>query len=210
LQSALEDAAQAALNSILTLHGPLILATAEGRELVDEADRMYLTRDEQAKLRADARAVAGQLKNAAEIIEPSAVKVVENAADIIGGGPHPERGTVFGIGTMRNVAIGLVGVAAVSLTFGLGAIEAGAALVAVEALKKSEKFSAVTAMLGQNIDRVFRIGAAYRRFVVANQEPLRRIAANTTQLRWMLPHIDRIIQGGTSEHSNPTGSPGPA
>ena len=91
----------------------------------------------------------------------------------------------------------------------LSVVQAGAALVAVEALKKSEKFSAVTAMLGQNIDRVFRIGAAYRRFVVANQEPLRRIAANTTQLRWMLPHIDRIIQGGTSEHSNPTGSPGP-
>jgi len=41
-------------------------------------------------------------------------------------------------------------------------------------------------MLGQNIDRVFRIGAAYRRFVVANQEPLRRIAANTTQLRWIV------------------------
>jgi len=34
LQPALEDAAQAALNSILTLHGPLILATTEGRELV--------------------------------------------------------------------------------------------------------------------------------------------------------------------------------
>jgi hypothetical protein len=209
LQPALEDAAQAALDSILTLHGPLILATAEGRELVDEADRMYLTREEQTKLRADARAVARQLKNAAEIIEPSAMKIVENAAEIIGEGRHPERGTVFGIGTIRNVAIGLIGVAAISATFGLGVMQAGAALVAVEALKKSEKFSAVTAMLGQNIDRVFRIGPAYRGFVVANQEPLRRIAANTTQLRWMLPHIDRIIQGGTSEHSKSTSGPGP-
>jgi len=49
-------------------------------------------------------------------------------------------------------------------------------------------------MIGDNIDRVFRIGAAYRGFVVANQEPLRRMAANTTQLRWMLPHIDRIVE----------------
>jgi hypothetical protein len=97
-------------------------------------------------------------------------------------------------------------VAAVSATFGVGVIQAGAALLAIEALKKSEKFSAVTSMLGQNIDRVFRIGAAYRDFVVANEEPLRRIAANTTQLRWMLPHIDRIVQRAASECSNPTGS----
>jgi hypothetical protein len=204
LQPALEDAAQAALDSILTLHGPLILATAEGRELADEADRMYLTREEQAKLRADARSVARELKNATEIIEPSAAKVVGDAADIIGKGRHPERGTVFGIGTMRNVAIGLVGVAAVSAAFGVSFIQAGGALLAVEALKKSEKFSALTTMLGQNIDRVFRIGAAYRSFVFANQDPLRRIAANTTQLRWMLPHIDRITQGGAAGRPNPT------
>lgn len=209
LQPPLEDAAQAALDSILTLHGPLILATAEGRTLVDEADRMYLTREEQAKLRADARRVARQLKNAAEIIEPPAAKVVEDAVEIIGQGRHPERGTVFGIGTMRNVGISLVGVAAVSATLGVGAMQAGAAFLAVEALKKSENFAAVTSMLGQNIDRVFRIGAAYRGFIIANQEPLRRIAANTTQLRWMLPHIDRIVQGGASQHLNPPrGAPG--
>ena len=33
LQPQLEDAAQSALASVVTLHGPLILATAEGREL---------------------------------------------------------------------------------------------------------------------------------------------------------------------------------
>jgi hypothetical protein len=71
-----------------------------------------------------------------------------------------------------------------------------------EALKKSEKFSAVTSMLGQHIDPVFRIGAAYRGFVIANQEPLRRIAANTTQLRWKLPHVDRIVECGAQELSD--------
>ena len=167
---------------------------------------MYLTREEQATLRADARRVARQLKNRADIIEPPAAKVVEDAIEIIGQGRHPERGTVFGIGTIRNVAIGLVGVAGVSAALGIGAIQAGAALVAIEALKKSEKFSAVTSMLGQNIDRVFRVGTAYRGFIIANQEPLRRIAENTTQLRWMLPHIDRIVQSGAVEHSNQTAS----
>jgi hypothetical protein len=203
LQPALDDAAQAALDSLLTLHGPLVLATTEGRELADEADRMRLTREEQAKLRGDVLAVARELKNAMEIIERPAANLVAEAAEIIGRGPHPERGTVFGIGAIRNVAIGLVGAAAVTAAFGVGFIQAGAALVAIEALKKSQKFSALTAMLGQNIDRVFRIGAAYRGFVIANQEPLRRIAANNTQLRWMLPHIDRIVETGTARHTNP-------
>ena len=58
LQEPLEDAAQEALDSVLALHGPLILSTAEGRELSDEADRFRLTRDQQAALRDDAEAIA--------------------------------------------------------------------------------------------------------------------------------------------------------
>jgi hypothetical protein len=54
-------------------------------------------------------------------------------------------------------------------------------------------------MLGQHVDRVFRVGMAYQRFIIANQEPLRRIAANTSQLRWMLPYIDRIVEDGLPE-----------
>jgi hypothetical protein len=169
LDPPLEDAIEAALNSLLTLHGPLILATAEGRELVEEADRMRLTRQEQARLREDAQAVAGQLKIAKAIIEPPAAKVVAEAADVIGESRHPEYGTVYGIGTVKNVAIGVVGVAAVSATLGVGAVEAGAAFLAIESLKKSNTFSAVTSMLGQHVDRVFRVGIAYQRFIIANQ-----------------------------------------
>jgi hypothetical protein len=54
LQPPLEDAAQEALDTVLTLHGPLIRATSEGRELTDEADRFRLTRDQAAALREDA------------------------------------------------------------------------------------------------------------------------------------------------------------
>ncbi|MBV9152173.1 MAG: hypothetical protein JO204_10410 [Alphaproteobacteria bacterium] len=204
LQPPMEDAVQAALDSVLTLHGPLILSTAEGRQLADDADRMYLTREEQSSLQENARIVARRLKNSPNIINPSAAKVVEDAAKVIGKGRHPERGTAYGIATVRNVAIGLVGVAAVSAAFGIGVVQAGAALLAIEALKKSEKFSAVTSMLGQNIDRIFHIGEAYRKFIIANEEPLRRIASNTTQLRWMLPHIDKIVEGEELSGSDPT------
>jgi hypothetical protein len=199
LQPPLEDVAQSALDSLLELHGPLILATAEGRELADQASRMRLTREEQQRLREDAKAVAGALEQDKEVIERPAAKLVSDSAKNIGDGRHPERGTVFGIGTIGNLAIGLVGVAAVSATLGIGVVESGAAFVAVEALKKSAKFSAVTSMLGRHIDRVFGIGAAYRRFVTTNEEPLRRIAANTPQLRWMVPHIEAIVRADATE-----------
>ncbi len=124
LRPPLEDPAQSALGSVVTLHGPLILATGEGRELADDADRMRLTREEQARLRDDVEAVASELKIATEIIEPQAAKTVADAAGIIGEGRHPERGTVFAIGTVRNVTIGVVGVAAVYAAFGIGVVQA--------------------------------------------------------------------------------------
>jgi biotin carboxyl carrier protein len=209
LQPPLEDAAQSALDSLLTLHGPLILATAEGRELSDEADRMRLTREEQATLRADAQTMARALHQNSEIIEPPAAEIVTKAAEAMNEGSHPERGTVFGLATMKNVTITLVGVAAVSAAFGMNVVEAGATLLTVEAVKKSETFSAVTSMLGHNIDRMLRVGAAYRRFVIANQAPLRQIADNTGQSTWMQPHIDRIVQAGVANQPDTPAVPPP-
>jgi transcriptional regulator with XRE-family HTH domain len=203
LQPALEDAAQSELDTLLTLHGPLILATGEGRELADQADRMRLTPEEQTNLRQDAEAVAGELRAAINIIEPPAAKVVVDAAEIIGQDPHPERGTAYGIATVRNVTIGLVGVAAVSAAFGVGPVATAATWVSIQALNKSNTFSALTTTLGGHIDRAFRIGAIYRRFVIENQEPLRRIATNSIHLRWMLPHINRIAVGSSGEGTPP-------
>jgi hypothetical protein len=61
---------------------------------------------------------------------------------------------------MRDVAISLIGVEQCPPPSG-SVLLRWAAFFAVEALKKSEKLSPVTLMLGQNIDLVFRIGAAY-------------------------------------------------
>jgi hypothetical protein len=44
----------------------------------------------------------------------------------------------------------------------------------------------------QGIARL-RLLTPFRDFVTANEEPLRRIAAYSTQLRWMLWYIDFIV-----------------
>lgn len=199
LEPPLEDAAREALESVLMLHGPMILATAEGRELMDDADRMLLTREEQAALRTDALAVAAALNDDKEIIEPSAAQIVMEAVETIGEGPHPERGSVIGGAAIRNVTIWAVGIGAIAAIAGVGFVQAGAAVIAIEGLKKSKRFSALTDALGARIDGVLRTGTAFQNFVIRNEQPLRQMASNSAGMRWMLPCIDDVVRRNASK-----------
>lgn len=177
-----------------------------------------MTREQQAALRADALAIAAKLHGSAEVIEPQADKIVTGATEIIGEGRHPERGSAFGVATFKHVTIVLVSaatVAAFGATVGgeMGAAFGGPIATAVgaastwlglETLKTRPVFKAAAAALGEGFDRLLEIEGArlhqrliqlapLRRFVTDNREPLRRIATNTRQMRWMLPYIDFIV-----------------
>jgi hypothetical protein len=194
LQPPLEDAAQEALESVFTLHGPMILATAEGRDLMGDADRMVLTREQQAAQRADALTIAAALDEDREVIEPPAAEIVLESVETMGEGPHPERGSVVGSAAIRNVTIWAVGIGAIAAIAGVGFLEAGAAVIAIEGLKKSKRFSALTDALGTRIDGVLRTGTAFQNFVIRNEQPLRQIASTSTGMRWMLPYIDDVVR----------------
>jgi hypothetical protein len=56
----LEDSAKTALDSLLTLHGGLILATREGAELSAAAQQFAMTREEEAELREFSEGLAAQ------------------------------------------------------------------------------------------------------------------------------------------------------
>ncbi len=45
--------------------------------------------------------------------------------------------------------------------------------------------------------------APLRDFVRSNEEPLRRIAANTPRLRWMTGYIDFIVWRAPNRNTNP-------
>jgi hypothetical protein len=218
LQPPLEDAAQEALDSVLTLHGPLILATAEGRELADEADRFRLTRDQQAVLREDAQTLADSLKNSPDIVDLTVAELAEGAAETIGEGSHPERGSVYWLATVRNLSTIAVPAAALGAFawsiggFGGNTVALGGSLL----LRENERIRTAAKALGSDYDRLvdaafgtvkdqidlakvqaiarLRLLTPFRDFVTANEEPLRRIAAYSTNLRWMLWYIDLIVR----------------
>ena len=104
LQPPLEDAAQEALDTVLTLHGPLILATKEGSELSNLADEYRLTPEQRAALRADAQLILRSLNAAPDAIDAAAANAVEAAAEVAGEGPHPEREAAYWFGTVKNIA----------------------------------------------------------------------------------------------------------
>ena len=214
MREPLEDAVQEALDSVLTLHGPLILATKEGRELIEDAERLRLTRDQQAALREDAQTIAHGLKNSPELIEPPAATLVEGAAATIGEDPHPERGTVFGLATVRNITTIIVPAAVlaaagavVSVYLGAaigGVVGVGAGAVGAAAMRESERVKFAAKALGAGYDRLLERGGQamidglrhltpFRRLVIALEEPLRRYA-EMAQSRWMLRYIDFIVR----------------
>ncbi len=214
LLPSLEDAAQSALDSLLTLHGPLILATGEGRELQEQADRLRMTREEQLRLRGDAEVLALELLQSPDLIEPEVAGTVVQAIQAIGEGRFPERGAVFGFATIKNVVIVVLSGAAlaaflpagVALAGTLGEVAiAGLAWVGYEFLKKSKIFAAATTALAEKFDQLIGGGEAklaqrltslapFKRFVGANEDALRRIATNTRQFRWILPYIDFVVR----------------
>ncbi len=78
-------------------------------------------------------------------------------------------------------------------------------MAAWETAKNTPLFTTAVKALGADLHRLLQRGGAealaaahrlapFRRFVLANQEPLRRIAASTTQPRWMTDYIDYIVR----------------
>ena len=217
----LEDPALAALESLRTLHSNLIMASGEGRALQEEADALRLTREQQQTLREDARYVADDLKNASDVAAPAAAATVARAAEQIGQGPHPERGSEFGLATIANLSIVLVSAATLASFVPVGATVAGVpgglagasvAWIGYEGLKKSKIYANATAALGGKYDELSKFGndavharlvslAPFRRFVRENEAPLRRIAKSTPRLHWMLRYIDFVVRSESERGS---------
>jgi len=219
LRPSLEDKALTALQSLLQLHGPLLLATRDGRELYEQAERLRMTRDEQIALRVEAEALVTSLHGVPDLVEPHAVDIVAEATNVIGRGQFPERGTVFGIAAIANITAVMISAAALASLIPIGIAVGGVlggvtgttvAWTGYESLKKSRMFSGAATVLGAKWDKFFEAAQAgsssshiktlaeIRRFVVSCDGKLRRLAAMTHQFRSLLPHLEFIARTNTS------------
>jgi hypothetical protein len=168
-------------------------------------------------LREDAHAIAEALKSSPDVIEAPAAKLAEEAAETIGEGPHPERGSAYWLAAARNLTTIAVPAAALG-AFGWwieGSAGNATALAGSLVLHENVRVRNAARALGSEFDRLvdtagdqavliraqaserLRLFIPFRDFVIANEESLRRIAAYSTQLRWILWYVDFVVRSKT-------------
>jgi hypothetical protein len=127
-----------ALGSVLELHGPLILSTAEGRKLVDASSSFLRTEADNAKLKRVARDYGLAVKNSPDLFNEGTRELLPELNEDVASGPHPERSTQVAMSANRNI---LIPIAKVVLQEGILDSRVGSDLVGVTALTVDASFA---------------------------------------------------------------------
>jgi len=210
MREPLNDAALAALNALLQIHGPFILATKAGLENLAFANAYEMRPDEAKEQRAAAIELAQEFKANPDVVAPETAADFAHFAEQPESTAHPERSAAFTTGMALNVAIVLtagatIGVIIVEIGFATGNPIAGlAALPLVEGLKKSKPFLEVSGLVTDGLNKLSEEDARaiwerlrskipfdrYRQFVLDNEALFRRLAGAGKQSRWLHKHLD--------------------
>jgi hypothetical protein len=215
----LNDAALTALNSLLRIHGPFILATKAGLENLADANAFEMRPDEAKEQRAAAIELAQEFKANPAVVAPEMAANFAHFAEKQDSTKHPERSSAFRMGMALNAAIVLtagatIGVIIVEIGLATGNPIAGlAALPLVEGLKKSKPFLEVSGVVTDGLNKLSEADARalwerlrskipfdrYRQFVLDNEALFRRLAGSGKQSRWLHEILDWLTR--TSEPS---------
>jgi hypothetical protein len=215
LREPLGDAALSALQALLRIHGPFILATKAGLENLAFANAYEMRPEERDEQHAATLELAQVLKNNADIVAPETAQMVAHFATLRDSTVHPERSAAFKVGLTRNVAIVLTAAASIGgiiATMGpaTGLPVAGVlALPMIEGYKKSKPFLDVAGLVTKGLDTLSESDARaaweklsnvsferYRQFVLDNEQLLRRLGGSQRQMRWLHEHIEWLKQTG--------------
>lgn len=124
-----------ALDSVLALHGPMILSTNEGRELYDKSSEFRRSDGDTERYLAVADKLVAAIAQAPNLVERDAIALVAAVNEDVGTGPHPARTLQVAHSANRNLlltigavaracATGVVGTAFVASEPGLLAVSA--------------------------------------------------------------------------------------
>jgi hypothetical protein len=190
-----EEADRERLETLLQLHGPFILSTAAGSELI-AAEQQYQRRPaEEREYRVAAIDFATSLQDQPSIIEPSAAAFVLGAAEQISQGSSLERSGVAATSTLQNVAVVLAAAGAVSALPIAGTALAGidgtiiggvTAFLAGASLQKSKTFARVIAPLIAKFDQAAEVDFTKIRFfcVPSRSEPVAWHDLTASSIGW--------------------------
>ncbi len=161
-----------ALDSVIALHGPMIMGTERGRLLVSRSREFHQTEAQVAEYKAIAIRFATAVEKTEDLIAPESKEFVVTASAEIGEGRHPSRSTDLAHTANTNLIV-VMGKIATS--------PAGVAATAVfsQAVAASTPGTLATAELTSLINAVWT-------FCLSNSELLRAMAGATGgELSWV-------------------------
>ncbi len=191
----LEDDAEEALNTCLVaLHGPFMLSTSVGNDLLAYYER-YCREPKQEKQNALAREFVSALQNDGDILSASVMDFIEGISNSEFNDIDDERTGAYHFITLKNISLVLVAGAAIGTVagtitaafFGSTAglvVGAVAVLLGNEGLKKSKPFIALQEKITNAVNHANDIDLGilakqlepFKRFVLRNEDLLRRWA----------------------------------
>jgi hypothetical protein len=212
LTEPLSDAALAALQVVLRLHGPFILSSRAGIENL-ELSRNYEQRpDDERDARLAAIELSAKFKSHPEIFSADVARIFEHIANQPDSSIHPRRSIAFREGAAQNISIVVVAGAMIfaitaigGLVFGVPGSVGGAALSypVIKGLEKSKPFLEVSGLAKEGFDRLSEVDLReyaqklskiqfdqYASFVLRNEQLFRRLAGSRNSARWLHEHLD--------------------
>ena len=210
LRSEFEDNEKAILKSLLDAHGPFILATQVGRDLLLDAE-LYQRNSEQERIYNLDGAALVEAAQIDGIVRQEEAKFTRALAEDVGKGPTPERTAIYGQSAIRNFTIAVIGGGAIGAcaVMGkelwdagqpfLGLLGGGIGLSGVEALKKSKPFQDTIRSLTSLLDKIGGFdeneATKYKQFatlILKEEDRLRRLAGTQREYQWLHEWLDWI------------------
>jgi hypothetical protein len=221
----LEDPAKSALDSLLRLHGPLVLSTRDGNDLFEEEKKYRLPPDQLAQMYEEIEELVRRLRDSPNILREDAKATFELMASVPLDDSKPERSVTYVASTTKNALIVLAAgavaaspTAIAAMVYGGNAasatamLNAGPALVVYEAIKKSKPFAAIQATLTNGIDKLQNVSvrewsktqavrfAPFKRFVIDNQAALLAVAEQE-KMEWLKYYVELVIRHNKADPS---------
>lgn len=206
LKPEFEDDEKTALTSLLDLHGPFVLASEAGRNLLDDVERYRRSEADEAAFREDAAVLAAALVDSPAVAAPEPAAFIAATVAEIGRGDNPSRTAVYGVGVVKNATVVLaggavaftlatLGVVAGGMWIGTGAIPAWVIYKGIEA---SKPFKETTKLIADLADAAAgadwseelvslrdRNLKAVADFVRTHSDRLDRLAGDRREWQWL-------------------------
>ena len=205
MREPLNDAALAALNALLQIHGPFILATKAGLENLAYANAYELRPDEAKEQRAAAMELAAEIQGqpgCRRAGNGGEFRAFRRTTGVDETSRAQRRVQLWGMG--RNISLVIAAGAAIRFLKSIAGDDLARAVERrAQKVERLRRFLEVSGLVKNGLDKLSEADLhalkerlskipfdRYQQFVLDNEELLRRLAGSGKQSRWLHEHLD--------------------